>query len=420
MSIACWSVGEGPPIIISHNFSLSHAELEWEIPSLRGFYTALGTHHQVIRFDPRMGGVSDQNVPSLTLDAMCLDVDAVAAEFGYDVFSLMGVSVMGPVAIEYAATRPERVSALILCDPLIAVGDSLAGESLRGSAALTEATSAAYSTEIFASMWYGEDDTDITKRITAVAYERIDAIGPAVLSWDASARLDEVRAPTLVIAATSTVAGDPEHARRIAATLPDTRLVRLEGRHAPYYVDQMAAIDAITRHLGGSGFEPPLTGGVQAVVFTDIVGSTEHTNVVGDAVAREEARGIEILIHEKAKANNGRLVKHLGDGSLLVFDSPTSAVAFAVDLQTEMRKKELALRVGLAVGEPIEEDEDLHGAVVNLAARIVAEAEPGQVLVSDAARQLLVGKPYTFEPVGSRDVKGFDDAIALYEVARRS
>ena len=68
----------------------------------------------------------------------------------------------------------------------------------------------------------------------------------------------------------------------------------------------------------------------------------------------------------------------------------------------------------------IEEDEDLHGAVVNLAARIVAEAEPGQVLVSDAARQLLVGKPYTFEPVGSRYVKGFDDAIALYEVARRS
>ena len=241
-----------------------------------------------------------------------------------------------------------------------------------------------------------------------------------MLSWDASARLDEVRAPTLVIAATSTVAGDPEHARRIAATLPDTRLVRLEGRHAPYYVDQMAAIDAITRHLGGSGFEPPLTGGVQAVVFTDIVGSTEHTNVVGDAVAREEARGIEVLIHEKAKANNGRLVKHLGDGSLLVFDSPTSAVAFAVDLQTEMRKTELALRVGLAVGEPIEEDEDLHGAVVNLAARIVAEAEPGQVLVSDAARQLLVGKPYTFEPVGSRYVKGFDDAIALYEVARRS
>jgi len=420
VSIACWSVGEGPPIIISHNFSLSHAELEWEIPLLRGFYTALGAHHQVIRFDPRMGGVSDQTVPSLTLDAMCLDVDAVAAEFGYDVFSLMGVSVMGAVAIEYAATRPERVSALILCDPLIAVGDSLAGEVLRGSAALTEATSADYSTEVFASMWYGEDETDITKRITAAAYERVDAILPAVLSWDASARLDEVRAPTLVIAATSTVAGDPEHARRIAATLPDTRLVRLEGRHAPYYVDQMAAIDAITRHLGGSGFEPPLTGGVQAVVFTDIVGSTEHTNVVGDAVAREEARGIEVLIHEKAKANNGRLVKHLGDGSLLVFDSPTSAVAFAVDLQTEMRKTELALRVGLAVGEPIEEDEDLHGAVVNLAARIVAEAEPGQVLVSDAARQLLVGKPYTFEPVGSRYVKGFDDAIALYEVARRS
>ena len=135
-------------------------------------------------------------------------------------------------------------------------------------------------------------------------------------------------------------------------------------------------------------------------------------------MAREDARDIEALIDTQARVHRGRLVKHLGDGSLLVFDSPTSAVEFAINVQAEMREREQAMCIGLAVGEPIEEGGDLHGAVVNLAARIVAEAKAGQALVSEGTRQLLVGKPYTFEHVGDRHVKGFDEAIALYAVGR--
>ncbi len=420
VSIACWSVGDGLPIIISHNFGLSHAELEWEIPSLRRFYQALGARHQVIRFDPRLAGLSDPAAPSASLQAMCLDIDAVADTFGHDVFALMGVSSMGPVAVEYAASRPQRVSSLVFCDPVLVPGGSGAlARGIQASIALAESSGAELAAEMFLARWVEPSELDVAKRIAMSGFERLP--NEAVLDWDPTASLGKVRVPTLVVSSMSPVLGDMEPSRRIAAAIPDARLVRIEGRMAPYYLDASTAIAAMEEHLGAASGHGSLTrpAGLQTIVFTDVVDSTSYTNRVGDEVARKELQRIEGIV-DNASGHRGRVVKHLGDGTMLVFESPTAAVDFALEVQSRLEQSELAVRVGMAVGEPIEDDGDLHGAVVNLAARIAAAAAPGQVLISDGTRQLLVGKPYGFSHVGTRNVKGFEEPIGLYEVAHRS
>ena len=110
------------------------------------------------------------------------------------------------------------------------------------------------------------------------------------------------------------------------------------------------------------------------------------------------------------------MVKNLGDGSLITFDSATSALGFALALQRSQSDDEVQLRVGLAAGEPLEEDGDIHGAIVALASRIVDQAEPGGIVVADSVRQLAIGKNYTFVALGETSLKGFDDPLLLWSV----
>jgi pimeloyl-ACP methyl ester carboxylesterase len=126
VDIAFWEIGEGDPIVILNNLGISHAELEWTVPSIASFYTDLAKRYRVIRFDPRGHGLSGEPpggsgaiTPSggqqgMTTGEMGLDISAVAAVLDLDAFTLMALSVQGPVAIEYAATHPQ-VTNLILC-----------------------------------------------------------------------------------------------------------------------------------------------------------------------------------------------------------------------------------------------------------------------------------------------------------------
>jgi pimeloyl-ACP methyl ester carboxylesterase len=147
VDIAFWEIGEGDPIVILNNFSISHAELEWTVPSIASFYTDLAKRYRVIRFDPRGHGLSGEppgglgaTTPSgeqqgMTTGEMGLDISAVAAALDLDAFTLMALSVQGPVAIEYAATHPQ-VTNLILCSSFSAVATSFIAPWLDAQKAL--------------------------------------------------------------------------------------------------------------------------------------------------------------------------------------------------------------------------------------------------------------------------------------------
>jgi class 3 adenylate cyclase len=165
-----------------------------------------------------------------------------------------------------------------------------------------------------------------------------------------------------------------------------------------------------------------LDTGLRAIMFTDLVGSTQISTRDGDAAALALLERHDLIVREALASNGGREVKHTGDGIFASFGQVSAAVDCALKIQTSFGEPtnvdtdEGRLRIGISVGEPVSQHEDLFGAVVNLASRICGQAGAGQILVSSAVRELSVGKSVSFVDRGPIDLKGFDDPVRLYEV----
>jgi class 3 adenylate cyclase len=172
--------------------------------------------------------------------------------------------------------------------------------------------------------------------------------------------------------------------------------------------------------LVGSNQRDP---GVRAVMFTDMVGSTEMTSRLGDDAAIAMLRVHDRIVRGALHDNSGREVKHTGDGIMAAFVSPACAVRAACQMQASLRAYNedgaefpFAIRVGISAGEPVEDHEDLFGSTVQLAARLCAKADPGQVLVSDVVAGLCIGKGLSFTGAGEHELKGFDRPISTHVV----
>ena len=165
-----------------------------------------------------------------------------------------------------------------------------------------------------------------------------------------------------------------------------------------------------------------LDTGLRAIMFTDLVGSTQISSREGDARAIELLNHHDQIVRGALESCTGREVKHTGDGILASFSHISTAVDCALQIQRAFGEPmaegtdDGRLRIGISAGEPVSQHEDLFGAVVNLASRICGHAAPGQILVSSAVRELSVGKPITFKDRGPIALKGFDDPVRLFEI----
>lgn len=165
-----------------------------------------------------------------------------------------------------------------------------------------------------------------------------------------------------------------------------------------------------------------LDTGLRAIMFTDLVGSTQISSRDGDVRALEVLDRHDQIVRGALSSHEGREVKHTGDGIFASFSYVSTAVECAVQIQSAFGEPVQAdsgdgrIRIGISAGEPVSQNEDLFGAAVNLASRICAHAGPGQILVSSAVRELSVGKPIIFQDRGPIALKGFDDPIRLFEV----
>jgi class 3 adenylate cyclase len=160
---------------------------------------------------------------------------------------------------------------------------------------------------------------------------------------------------------------------------------------------------------------------LRTIMFTDIVGSTAMTARLGDARAEEMIRAHDSLVRRALKDKSGREVKHTGDGIMASFDDTAAAVACARAIQQAFdafnlaSKEKLRVRIGLDVGEPVADSNDLFGTTVQMAARLCQAAEPDAILVSKAVRDL-VGDDFQVLETGARDLKGFAQPVASYAV----
>lgn len=164
------------------------------------------------------------------------------------------------------------------------------------------------------------------------------------------------------------------------------------------------------------------SGGTIALMFTDIVGSTDLTQAYGDAAAQDVVRLHNRVVRAALTAHQGREIKHLGDGIMAAFGNTTDAVAAAIRIQrrivVENQSAEVPfdIKIGINAGEPVVEDDDLFGATVQLAARIVDAASARQIFVSEVVRGICTGKDFTFEDRGDRPLKGFKEPVPIYEL----
>jgi class 3 adenylate cyclase len=187
-----------------------------------------------------------------------------------------------------------------------------------------------------------------------------------------------------------------------------------------------AAVEAFLGHLERprSG-EPFVETAFRAILFTDIVGSTELTQRLGDAGAMQIIRAHDSIVSDAIRRNGGQQVKHTGDGMMASFTSVTRAVETAIAIQRGVDERNTSaadrfdVRAAISAGEPVTEADDLFGATVQLAARVCAMCQGGRILVSSAVRELCMGKGLTFEDEGEVALKGFDEPLRVYGVAWR-
>jgi class 3 adenylate cyclase len=164
----------------------------------------------------------------------------------------------------------------------------------------------------------------------------------------------------------------------------------------------------------------------RTILFSDMKGSTNLTQRMGDEAAMRVIRAHNSVIREALAALGGREVKHTGDGMMASFASVTRAVECSIAIQRgfdghnrENPDMPIRVRIGAAAGEPVEDGQDLFGAAVQLASRICDCAEPGTILVSNVVRELAIGKGFSFRERGETEIKGFDELVRLHEVRWR-
>jgi class 3 adenylate cyclase/pimeloyl-ACP methyl ester carboxylesterase len=430
--IAYWAIGEGVPLVILPNTPFSHLQLELGIPECRDWYERLLPGRRLVRYDARGFGLSARDVTDFTLEAHLCDLEAVVDRIGAKQVALYATGDIGMVAITYAARFPERVSHLLLWCCWARRSDVSQTPQTRTLRALMDQDWEIY-TQTVARVLVGWENQDLARRFAAffsqcTTPEVLRASVPAVYEWDATAALSGITAPALVMQRREMTAVPISLGREMAAAIPDSRFVLLEGASPfPWVGDGAAAMQTINRFLGGEETsitidEPIPYRGSTTILFTDMESSTPLTGRLGDEGAQELVRAHNRIVRDALHRHAGAEIKHTGDGIMASFGSATAGLECAIDIQKAVaaRNQDAAtpfrVCIALNAGEPVEEEADLFGTSVQLAARIRDRAEPGQILVSNVVRELVAGKAFLFSDMGAADLKGFDEPVRLFEL----
>lgn len=439
-NIAYYSIGEGQPVISVPPLPWSHLQMEWDDPDYRRWLEAYAQHLRLIRYDPRGSGLSDRELKRLDIEDFLLDIDAVADRVGLQQFALFGTSIGGPLAMLYAATRPERVLRLALwCSPVHTPEDMPTARETAYKA-LRETDWTLFTETIAHAMVAGWGSGEEARRFSAIMRAAVDPDSLLVkegFDWqmDVSDELADIKCPTLVMQRRDTVLPPMDAARQIAAGIPNAELAIFEGSALLPWVGNMdEIIRATERFLGVESHEhaaeperapaaASAPAGLVTILFTDIEGSTSLTQRIGDAAAQEIVRAHNDIVREALRAHGGSETKHTGDGIMASFPLASGAIEAAIDIQRAVADHNLAhpdtsfrVRVGLNAGEPVVEDEDMFGTAVQLARRVCDAAQAGTILVTDVVRQLAAGKRFLFAETDETTLRGFEDPVRLYEV----
>jgi class 3 adenylate cyclase len=429
--IAYQVLGQGPPDLVVTPGSFTHMDAVWEDPAVALMFRRFASFSRLIRFDRLGTGASDpaplDHLPPW--ESYAEELTAVLDEVGSKRAAILVALDAGPMGIYSAATKPERISALILFNTTakyLAADDYPIGIPREVAEALLDQVDQLWGTEAMVQLAVPSraDDERFRRWIaraarSAASPRAAQAFLRAMFEIDARPLLPLIHAPTLVLHRTSNPMIPIEHGRYLAEHIPDARLVELPG--ADWLLAYQAA-DVALDHvevLLGNLRRPVVPNRVLAtVLFTDIVASTEQAGQLGDRRWRELLDVHDEVARRVVEEFQGRLVKTTGDGILATFDGPGRGIRCAAALRDELGGVGLQIRAGLHTGEVELRDGDVGGIAVHLAARVMAAAGPGEIFTSRTVRDLVVGATITVEDRGPHALKGIDDPWQLFAVMR--
>jgi pimeloyl-ACP methyl ester carboxylesterase/DNA-binding SARP family transcriptional activator len=425
--VAYQVVGDGPRDLVLVPGLTSHLELAWEYPPYERFVRRLAMFARVILFDKRGAGLSDPIGDAETLEERMDDIRAVMDAAGSQRADLFGWSDGAVIATVFGASRPDRVSALVLY-----------GSCARTTAADGYPWGLVRETQ----PWLQEADAELWGMglsLSAVAPSRFEdkafvrwwgrferqSMSPKIMratvrlntEVDIRAVLPSVRVPTLVLHRTSDVL-PVEGARWLAGQIPGAHFVELPGDdHWPWLSDPDELIDEVEEFLTGERRDREPDRALATVLFTDIVGSTERATELGDRRWRDLLEQHDRLVRRELERYHGREVKTTGDGVLATFDGPGRGINCAQAICARAPTLGIEVRAGLHTGECELRNGDVGGIAVHIGARVAGLARPGEVLVSSTVKDLVVGSGLAFADRGNHSLKGAPGEWRLYAVA---
>jgi pimeloyl-ACP methyl ester carboxylesterase/class 3 adenylate cyclase len=451
LSLAYQVFGDGPIELVFVGPMVSHVELFWTMPEFKAFFEQLSTFCRVVMFDKAGLGLSDPIPKVRLLDERAAEIEAVMDAVGFGKAAVFAMSEGGPASIVFAAKRPERTRALILYGSYSFfpdVGWDIVDRDpaeLRASAlnrypdvdekywlSTTQIARIQEMVRAARSGWGSGATAKImfpsVRSIRQLAmFERmcaspgmVRASMESVLGIDVRPILPTIAAPTLVIHAREDAGIPMQNGRYLADHIPGARYLEVEGvDHAPWFTEPDTILTGIEEFLTGSHAAPSQSHrALRTVVFTDMVASTAHAAATGDERWRAVLQRFGEITAELTERFGGTVVKSTGDGHLATFDGPTQAIRCVEALRTEAETLGIEIRAAIHTGECELLDADIGGIAVHIAARILGQAGPGEILVSRTVRDLVVGSGTAFEDRGSVELRGVPGSWQLMAVDR--
>lgn len=424
-------LGDGPVDLIFLTGMSSHIDLRWEEPLNEYFLHRLASFTRLILFDRRGTGVSDP-VPSdhlPTWEEWADDMRVVLDAVGSERTAIMAWVDGGPMAMLFAATYPERTTALVLAHTAakyVRADDYPHGLAPEVAERLLQTVEELWGTEGFVSIAApsrAQDDgfrQRYGRYLRAAARPREAAAQLRnLLSSDVRHVLPLIHCPTLVLNRNAYPLVTMDHARYLVDHISGARLVELPGTDGVLVTEHASGIlDRIEEFLSGipGGSVPDRI--LATVLFTDIVSSTDRAASMGDRRWKAVLEVHDDITRDQVARFQGRFIESTGDGVLATFDRPGRAIRAAGAIQGSIRALGIDIRAGLHAGE-IELREGRHrvgGIAVHIAARVMATAAPGEILVSSTVKDLVAGSGIEFRDRGMHDLKGVPGGWRLFVV----
>jgi class 3 adenylate cyclase/pimeloyl-ACP methyl ester carboxylesterase len=425
--IAYQVFGDGPIDVVWQSDWPGNIDIESEDPLGALWIREVASFARLIMHDRRGIGLSSRNVALPNLETRVSDLLTVMDDVGSERPILTGVFESGAPNALLAATKPDRVHSMVWAEPnprfaaapdypwgrtpseldaelrdiemlwgTLAYGRSMVQDEASRGNVLPDAEVA-----FMAKASRNACTPDVARALARIWYDS-----------DVRGILPAVQVPTTIL---TILSDDLDRARYVASLIPGAELREIAG--ASWTPETIVSwVEEIRRVAGVAPAAADLDRVLAAVLFTDIVGSTERLSAVGDAKWRSILARHDELAHVEIERHRGRFVDSAGDGILAIFDGPARAVRCAQAIGASVRDLGIQIRAGVHTGEVEVDGNAIRGIAVHIGARVAALAGPSEVVVSQTVKDLTAGSGHVFEDAGEHELKGVPDRWHLYRV----